>query len=205
MHEVRRNREPRPRRRQSLARRRHRALFDDGLQHATASYWEKWFPADFITESFPGQFRNWFYAILAMSTMMEQRGAVQGAARAMAWCATRRARRCTSRRATPSPSTERRTRAMTLTDPKGEEPRLSADGRRPDPLAVLPQNPANEHQFGPGPAGGAAQQVHTQAVEHLRLLLQLCPARRLRSRLRRRCRSKDGPTSTAGFCPTCNC
>ena len=23
--------------------------------------WEKWFPADFITESFPGQFRNWFY------------------------------------------------------------------------------------------------------------------------------------------------
>jgi isoleucyl-tRNA synthetase len=32
--------------------------------------WEKWFPADFITESFPGQFRNWFYAILAMSTMM---------------------------------------------------------------------------------------------------------------------------------------
>lgn len=35
--------------------------------------WEKWFPADFITESFPGQFRNWFYAILAMSTMMENR------------------------------------------------------------------------------------------------------------------------------------
>ena len=35
------------------------------------AYWEKWFPADFITESFPGQFRNWFYAILAMSTMME--------------------------------------------------------------------------------------------------------------------------------------
>ena len=35
--------------------------------------WEKWFPADFITECFPGQFRNWFYAILAMSTMLEQR------------------------------------------------------------------------------------------------------------------------------------
>jgi isoleucyl-tRNA synthetase len=35
--------------------------------------WEKWFPADFITESFPGQFRNWFYAILAMSTMMVER------------------------------------------------------------------------------------------------------------------------------------
>jgi isoleucyl-tRNA synthetase len=37
------------------------------------AYWEEWFPADFITEAFPGQFRNWFYAILAMSTMMEQR------------------------------------------------------------------------------------------------------------------------------------
>jgi len=37
------------------------------------TYWEKWFPADFITESFPGQFRNWFYAILAMSTMVGNR------------------------------------------------------------------------------------------------------------------------------------
>lgn len=35
--------------------------------------WERWFPADFITECFPGQFRNWFYALLAMSTMMENR------------------------------------------------------------------------------------------------------------------------------------
>ncbi|MFC1583619.1 isoleucine--tRNA ligase [Candidatus Neomarinimicrobiota bacterium] len=34
-------------------------------------YWEKWFPADFITESFPGQFRNWFYCLLAMSTVLE--------------------------------------------------------------------------------------------------------------------------------------
>ena len=34
------------------------------------AYWTQWYPADFITESFPGQFRNWFYALLAMSTMM---------------------------------------------------------------------------------------------------------------------------------------
>jgi isoleucyl-tRNA synthetase len=33
-------------------------------------YWVKWFPADFITESFPGQFRNWFYSMLAMSTVL---------------------------------------------------------------------------------------------------------------------------------------
>jgi len=33
--------------------------------------WEKWFPADFITESFPGQFKNWFYSLVAMSTVLE--------------------------------------------------------------------------------------------------------------------------------------
>jgi isoleucyl-tRNA synthetase len=35
-------------------------------------YWRQWFPADFITESFPGQFRNWFYSMLAMSTVLRR-------------------------------------------------------------------------------------------------------------------------------------
>jgi isoleucyl-tRNA synthetase len=35
-------------------------------------YWARWFPADFISESFPGQFRNWFYAMLAMSTVLRR-------------------------------------------------------------------------------------------------------------------------------------
>ena len=35
-------------------------------------FWAQWFPADFITESFPGQFRNWFYAMLAMSTVLRR-------------------------------------------------------------------------------------------------------------------------------------
>ena len=35
-------------------------------------YWREWFPADFITESFPGQFRNWFYSMLAMSTVLRR-------------------------------------------------------------------------------------------------------------------------------------
>ncbi len=34
-------------------------------------YWRQWMPADLVLECFPGQFRNWFYALLAMSTMME--------------------------------------------------------------------------------------------------------------------------------------
>ena len=36
------------------------------------AYWEKWYPADLITESFPGQFRNWFYSVLAQSTVMTE-------------------------------------------------------------------------------------------------------------------------------------
>ncbi len=33
---------------------------------------EGWFPADFITESFPGQFKNWFYSMIAMSTVLKK-------------------------------------------------------------------------------------------------------------------------------------
>ncbi|MBI2936292.1 MAG: isoleucine--tRNA ligase, partial [Chloroflexi bacterium] len=37
------------------------------------THWEQWFPADWISESFPGQFRNWFYSLLTMSTALENR------------------------------------------------------------------------------------------------------------------------------------
>lgn len=36
------------------------------------TYWREWYPADFITESFPGQFKNWFYSMIAMSTVLEK-------------------------------------------------------------------------------------------------------------------------------------
>ncbi|GAB4579345.1 MAG: isoleucine--tRNA ligase [Anaerolineales bacterium] len=35
--------------------------------------WQKWYPADWISESFPGQFRNWFYSLLTMGTVMTGR------------------------------------------------------------------------------------------------------------------------------------
>ncbi len=35
------------------------------------NYWKKWFPIDFICESFPGQFKNWFYSLLVMSVVLE--------------------------------------------------------------------------------------------------------------------------------------
>ncbi len=34
-------------------------------------YWRKWFPADLILECFPGQFRNWFYSLIAMAAELE--------------------------------------------------------------------------------------------------------------------------------------
>ncbi len=34
-------------------------------------YWKEWFPADLVLECFPGQFKNWFYSLLAMSVVLE--------------------------------------------------------------------------------------------------------------------------------------
>ncbi|MCC6955591.1 MAG: isoleucine--tRNA ligase [Anaerolineales bacterium] len=35
-------------------------------------YWRTWYPANWISESFPGQFRNWFYSLLAMATVVDR-------------------------------------------------------------------------------------------------------------------------------------
>ena len=37
------------------------------------AYWEKWFPADLISETFLLQFRNWFYSLLTMSVVLTRR------------------------------------------------------------------------------------------------------------------------------------
>ncbi len=38
---------------------------------ANKNYWREWFPADLVLECFPGQFKNWFYSLIAMSTVIE--------------------------------------------------------------------------------------------------------------------------------------
>ena len=44
------------------------------MQYQTdMEFWRRWFPADFITESFPGQFRNWFYSLLTMAAVLENK------------------------------------------------------------------------------------------------------------------------------------
>ena len=37
-----------------------------------SDYWKAWYPADWISESFPGQFRNWFYSMLVMGAIMDK-------------------------------------------------------------------------------------------------------------------------------------
>lgn len=44
----------------------------EGLNYTgDKKYWRTWFPADFITEDLAGQFKNWFYSLIAMSTVLE--------------------------------------------------------------------------------------------------------------------------------------
>jgi isoleucyl-tRNA synthetase len=113
--------------------------------------WAKWFPADFITESFPGQFRNWFYAILAMSTMMENRPPMKvllghGLVRDQ-WD---RPMHKSAGNAIPFEGVA--DEGYTLTDPKGKTeryPPMSADVIR---WMFCRHNPANNLDFGPAPA-----------------------------------------------------
>ncbi len=37
--------------------------------------WDEWFPADLISESFPGQFRNWFYSMIAQTAALTEKPA----------------------------------------------------------------------------------------------------------------------------------
>ncbi len=92
-HRRRRDRRARAGGRRLLARRRHRAVLDPGLArdeyvpegYATGAgvgltkadlpdhaYWEKWFPADWVTEM-REQIRLWFYSQLFMSVVLDGR------------------------------------------------------------------------------------------------------------------------------------
>ena len=99
LRQVRRACRAHPGRRQPLARRRHRAVLDPALPRRPRRTGSKWFPADFVTESFPGQFRNWFYSLLVMSTVLEDTAPFETVL-GFATCATRTATRCTRARAT---------------------------------------------------------------------------------------------------------
>ena len=119
-------------------------------------YWKEWFPADWISESFPGQFRNWFYSLLTMSTVLEG----SEPCRAVFSYALMR-------------------------DEKGEEMHKSQGnaiwfedaaekmGRRRDAVAVRPAEPREQHELRIRHGRRGAQAVHHPAVERLLLLRDL--------------------------------
>ena len=84
----------------------------DGLTRADLpdhAYWEKWFPADWVSEM-REQIRLWFYSQLFMSVGAGRQGAVQEGARVREGARRDRGARCTSRGATRSGSTTPSTR-----------------------------------------------------------------------------------------------
>ncbi len=115
------------------------------------AYWEKWFPADFITESFPGQFRNWFYAILAMSTMMGGRPPFKvllGHATVLdEW-----GRPMHKSSGNSIAFDDAADQEYEITDPKGQVSRHRAMGADVMRWMYCRQNPAANINFGPGPA-----------------------------------------------------
>ena len=116
-------------------------------------YWRKWYPADFITESFPGQFRNWFYALLAhVHDDERRRAAVQNAARLRPRCATSTATRCTRAPGTRSSSSRRPTRAATSRTRRGNAIPFKAIGADVMRWLYCRHNPAANLNFGPEPA-----------------------------------------------------
>lgn len=44
--------------------------FSTLMYNSDKEAWKQWYPADLVTECFPGQFRNWFYSMLSLATMM---------------------------------------------------------------------------------------------------------------------------------------
>ena len=113
-------------------------------------------PADFVTESFPGQFRNWFYALITESTVMTG----QAPFKTLFGYAL-------------------------LRDEHGEEMHKSKGNaiwfdeaaeqhrRGRHALDVLGQRPGQQHELRlpPGPRGGAP--LLPAALEHVRLLRHL--------------------------------
>ena len=49
-----------------------RVKLPDGSNAPGKKFWRKWFPAELVCESFPGQFKNWFYSLIVMSAVLQK-------------------------------------------------------------------------------------------------------------------------------------
>ena len=125
------------------------------------AHWADWFPADFITESFPGQFRNWFYSMLAMSTVLRREAPFKADLRV----------RDPVRRGRPPHAQE-----------LGQRDRVRrgrrADGRGRDALDVRQRAAPGQHPLRLACGGRGAARA-ARPVERLQLLRHLRPTGRL--------------------------
>jgi isoleucyl-tRNA synthetase len=119
-----------------------------------------WRPADFITESFPGQFRNWFYALLALSTMMSDG---QPPFKTLLGFATAKDQFGHDMHKSAGNSIEFNKAADEggeIKDPKGNAIAFNAIGADVMRWLYCRQNPASNLLFGPKPADEVRAKFH---------------------------------------------
>ena len=190
-----------PRRGQSVAGRGHRAVLDHEVQHGSR----------ILEKVVPGRLRDGGVPRPVPQLVLRHAGdehddggavAVPDAAGPRRWCATSAARRCTSRRATPSRSTRRH--GYEIRNKKGELEKHPPMGG-PDPLDVLPAQPGEQHQFRlPSPPTSCAASSRSSCGTPTPSSATTPGRRRAASTCPRRpCPSRSAPTSTAGFCRIC--
>ncbi len=131
-------------------------------------YWKQWFPADWVSESFPGQFRNWFYALLTMGTVMVLDTDHEGDPPFKTLFSLRRP----ARRARRGDAQVERQRHLV----RG---RRRAHGLRRHALAVHAREPGQQPQLRLGRRRRAETRFPLDAVEHVLVLRDVRQHRRL--------------------------
>jgi isoleucyl-tRNA synthetase len=116
------------------------------------AYWRKWYPADFITESFPGQFRNWFYALLALSTMMSDGEPPFKTLLGFATVFDQYGDTMSKSKKNSIEFVAAADEGGVIESPKGERVQFNAIGADVMRWVYCRQNPTSNLNFGPGPA-----------------------------------------------------
>ena len=120
-------------------------------------------PADFITESFPGQFRNWFYALLAMSTMMSDGEPPFKTLLGHGLVRDQNGEEMHKSEGQLDRVQRGRRQGRRDHGPEGEAAAVQRDGRGRDALAVLPAQPGGEPQLRPRPGERGAGEVRSSS------------------------------------------
>ena len=166
-------------------------------------YWKKWFPADFVVEIFPGQFRNWFYSLLAMSTMLADAAPFKALlGHALVRDQWGRAMHKSDGNAIPFEGVADAGYAVkNIAGVNEQEPPM---GRGPGAMAFLAAQPGEQHQLRHRAGGGTAQQIILK-VWNTSHFSSIMPGSTASTPQPRRCRPQAVLIWIGGFYRTCNC